>query len=102
MWLVVAALFRDTCITAAVYLLSRSGRSFTVRPTRFGKYATFFLGATVLVALAHAASPDTADARPAIFTLSLIATQCVAVSWAQYLYQWIAMMRRPADAQQAA
>ncbi len=95
LWLFVAALFRDTCITAAVYLLTRSGRSFPARPTRFGKYATFFLGATVFIALAHAASPATADARPAIFALSVIAAECLAVSWAQYLWTWIKLMRSP-------
>ena len=94
LWLIAAALFRDICITAAVYLLTRSGRTFPARPTRFGKYATFFLGATVLVALAHAAWPRW-DALPAVFALAVIATQCLAVSWGQYLYTWIKLMRSP-------
>jgi cardiolipin synthase len=97
LWLFAAALFRDACIAAAVYLLTRSGRTFPARPSRFGKYATFFLGATVLVALAHAARPETADARPALFALSLIATECLAISWAQYLSTWIKLMKRPPE-----
>jgi cardiolipin synthase len=97
-WLLFAALFRDLCIVTAVYLLARSGRTFPARPSRFGKYATFFLGATVLVALAHAARPETADARPALFALSLIAVECMLVSWAQYLHRWINLMRAPAQA----
>src|SRR5438094_129592 len=47
LWLLLATLFRDACIAGAVYILTRSGRTFPARPTRFGKYATFFLGATV-------------------------------------------------------
>jgi cardiolipin synthase len=97
LWLFAAALFRDACIAAAIYLLARSGRTFPARPTRFGKYATFFLGATVLVALAHSARPETADARPALFALSVVTVECLAVSWAQYLYTWIGLMRRPPE-----
>jgi cardiolipin synthase len=94
-WLLGVALFRDACIATAVFLLTRTGRSFPARPSRFGKYATFFLGATVLVALVRGATPEGPVAPPAIFALSIIALECMVVSWAQYLYTWIWLMRRP-------
>ena len=95
LWLFGAALFRDVCITAAVYLLTRSGRAVPVRPTRFGKYATFFLGATMLLALIHGADPAGVAGEPAVFALAVIATECLAVSWAQYLAWWIRLMKVP-------
>ena len=95
MWLLASAVFRDTCIATAVWLLTRSGRTFPARPTRFGKYGTFFLAATVLVALVHNATPGSPAGEAAIFALSIIALECMAVSWAQYLYQWIQLMRQP-------
>lgn len=95
-WLLAAALFRDVCIASAAYILARTGRTVPTRPTRFGKYATFFLAATVLVALIHAAHPETPLSRPAVFALAVVALQMLAVSWAQYLWWWIRLMREPA------
>lgn len=97
LWLFAAALFRDVCIAAAVYLLTRSGRTFPARPTRFGKYATFFMGATVLVALIHGAEPTGPAGEAAIFALSIVTTECLAVSWAQYLSWWIKLMQKPPE-----
>ena len=101
-WLLAAAIFRDTCIAAAVYLLTRSGRAVPIRPTRFGKYATFFLGATILVALIHGAgaapTPLAPASEPFIFALAVISLECLVVSWAQYLAWWIRLMRQPVAA----
>jgi cardiolipin synthase len=98
LWLLAVAVFRDACIATAIYLLTLTGRTFPARPTRFGKYATFFLGATVLVALIHGAEPTNPAGEPAVFALAIIALECMAVSWAQYLATWIRLMRKPPEA----
>jgi cardiolipin synthase (CMP-forming) len=95
LWLFSATLFRDLCIVAAVGILKHTGRPVPIRPTRFGKYATFFLGATVLLALIHGAQAEGPVGEPAVFAMALVTLECLAVSWAQYLWWWIALMRKP-------
>jgi len=96
LWLLGVMLFREACIFVAIYLLSRTGRSYTVRPTRFGKYATFFVAATIIFALVQAARE--VGTTPALIALSLVAAECIVVSWAQYLAIFVELMRRPPQA----
>src|SRR5207237_1170153 len=42
-WLLWMLVFRELCIVGAIAILTRAGRSYAIRPTRFGKYATAFL-----------------------------------------------------------
>jgi cardiolipin synthase len=86
-------LFREICIFSAIAILTRTGRSYAIRPTRFGKYATFFLTATIIFALAQAARG--VGTTPAEIALALVAAECIFVSWAQYLAIFIDLMRRP-------
>ena len=95
-WLLWILVFREACIFVAIYLLSRTGRSYTVRPTRFGKYATFFVAATIIFALVQAARE--VGTTPALIALSLVAAECIVVSWAQYLAIFVELMRRPPQA----
>jgi cardiolipin synthase len=92
-WLLGVLLFREACIFAAIWLLTRSGRSYVIRPTRFGKYSTFFMTATTIFALVQAARD--VGTTPALMALSLISAECILVSWAQYLATFIDLMRRP-------
>ncbi len=93
LWLLGLMLFREACILTAIWLLTRTGRSYVIRPTRFGKYATFFVAATTIFALVQGAR-DVGE-TPALIALALVAAECIAVSWAQYLAMFIDLMRRP-------
>jgi cardiolipin synthase len=95
-WLLGLILFREACIFTALALLTRSGRSYVVRPTRFGKYATFFLTATTIFALVQGVRE--VGTTPALIALALVAAECIVVSWAQYLAIFIDLMRRPPQA----
>ena len=93
-WLLYLLLFRETCIFSAIAILTRTGRGYAIRPTRFGKYATFFLTATIIFALVQGARE--VGTSPAEIALALVAAQCIVISWAQYLATFIELMRRPA------
>ena len=96
LWLLYLLLFREVCIFSAIGILTRTGRSYAIRPTRFGKYATFFLAATTIYALLQAARGS--GITPALMALTLISAQCILVSWAQYLAMFVELMRRPPQA----
>jgi cardiolipin synthase len=93
MWLLYLLLFREVCIFGAVAILNVTGRDYTIRPTRFGKYATFFLTAAIVFALVQGARD--VGTTPTLVALALVAAQCIAISWAQYLAIFIDLMRRP-------
>ncbi len=99
-WLLWLTVFRDVCIFTAIGLLERTGRSYTVRPTRFGKYATAALAATTVLALVQGATEAAAPTRPLLVALVIISAECVLVSWAQYLWLFIRLMRLPPQREQ--
>ena len=82
-------------------VLERTGRSYTVRPTRFGKYATAGLAATTVLALVQGATEAAAPTRPLLIALALITAECVVVSWSQYLWLFVHLMRLPPQRQHA-
>jgi cardiolipin synthase len=92
-WLLGVLLFREACIFSAIGILTRTGRSYDIRPTRFGKYSTFFLAATILLALLQGALE--VGQTPAEIALALVTAACILLSWAQYLALFITLMRRP-------
>jgi cardiolipin synthase len=94
-WLLGITLFRDVCIFTAIWLLERTGHDYTVRPTRFGKYSTAALTATTVLALVQGATEAAAPTRPLLTALALVAAECVLVSWAQYLWMFVRLMRLP-------
>jgi len=94
-WLLWLLIFREVCIIAAVAILTMTGRSYEVRPTRFGKYSTAFLAATMIFALVQGARE--VPAGPVLIALALVSAQCIAISWAQYLAIFIELMRQPAQ-----
>jgi cardiolipin synthase len=93
-WLFGILLFREACIFSAIGILTYTGRQYVVRPTRFGKYSTFFLAATTLVALLQDARGE-ARHSPVEIALALVCALCIFVSWAQYLAMFIGLMRKP-------
>jgi cardiolipin synthase len=95
-WMLWLALFREACIFSAIAILTRTGRTYEIRPTRFGKYSTAFLTATIIFALLQGARG--VPAGPALISLSLTCALCIVVSWAQYLAIFIDLMRHPAQA----
>jgi len=92
-WLLWMLVFRELCIFSAIAILTRAGRSYAIRPTRFGKYATAFLAAASIFALVQGARQ--VEPGPLLIALALVAAECIVVSWAQYLAIFIALMRRP-------
>jgi len=92
-WMLGLLVFREVCIFSAIAILDRTGRSYAIRPTRFGKYSTAFLSATILFALVQAARD--VGKTPAEIALALVTAQCIVISWAQYLAVFIDLMRRP-------
>jgi cardiolipin synthase (CMP-forming) len=97
-WLVWIAVFREMCIFAAIWLLEVFGRRYVVRPTRFGKYSIAFVSATTVLALVYEAAPAVAALRPALLALALVSAELIVVSWAQYLWMFIRLMRTPREA----
>jgi cardiolipin synthase len=96
-WLLGLLIFREICIFAAIAILTATGRTYVIRPTRFGKYATAFLAATMILALVQGARG--VPGGPALIALSLVSAQCIFLSWAQYLATFIDLMRhRPQSA----
>ena len=92
-WLLWLLIFREVCIFAAIAILTATGRTYVIRPTRFGKYATAFLAATMILALIQGARG--VPPGPAVISLALVSAQCIFLSWAQYLAMFIDLMRRP-------
>lgn len=92
-WLLWLLIFREVCIFVAIAILTKTGRSYEIRPTRFGKYATALLGATMIFALVQGARGVASG--PTLIALALVSAQCIFVSWAQYLAVFINLMRRP-------
>jgi cardiolipin synthase (CMP-forming) len=84
LWLPVLDASRDVAQFAGAAWLYAGGRYVPVAPTRIGKYATFGLAATVLLALAVDFGASGPRLAPWIAATGLVAAQCVAVSWIQY------------------
>jgi cardiolipin synthase (CMP-forming) len=95
-WLLWLMVVREVCIFSAIGILTRTGRSYAIRPTRFGKYATAFLAASVIFALLQGARG--VPPGPFLMSLTLISALFIVVSWAQYLTIFIGLMRRPPQA----
>ncbi len=85
LWLPVLVVTRDLFQLLGAAVLRTLHHEIPVAPTRIGKYATFTLAATVLVALAgeFGAIPP-APATSFVAAFGLLAAECLAVSWAQY------------------
>lgn len=96
-WLLGVVLLRDGCMAAAVVVLRATGREVPAAPSRVGKYATFALATTLVLALLDAARPSPLlEGTMAAF--ALLSAQCVLVSLVQYFVRWVHLMRAPPGA----
>jgi cardiolipin synthase len=97
-WLVWITVFREGCIFTAIWLLELYGRAYVVRPTRFGKYTTAAISATTVLALVSEAAPEALVLQQVVLALALVSAELIVVSWAQYLWMFIRLMRVPREA----
>lgn len=93
LWLPVLDLSRDLAQLAGAVVLRRLDRPVPILPTRIGKYATFWLAATVILALSEDFGASTAALGPWIAAAGLAAAECVAVSWVQYFLYFVRSAR---------
>ena len=95
-WLPVLVVARDVAQLVAAAILRSVHRTIPVAPTRIGKYATFALAATVVLALAsdYGGIPNR-EAAPFVMALALLAAECVAISFAQYALFFVRALRTP-------
>ena len=84
-WLAIFVVARDLALLLGAGVLRLLQRRIPVAPTRIGKYATFALAATVVVALAGPLLHAPAGVLgPWVAALGLVAAECVTVSFLQY------------------
>lgn len=93
-WLPALVIARDLAQLAGAAWLRWSRHEVPLAPTRIGKYATFALAGTVLLALAaDFGAFSRAEAGPWIAAAGLLAAQCLVVSWAQYFLFFLGAFR---------
>lgn len=84
-WLPALVVTRDLFQLLGAAVLRTLHHRIPVAPTRIGKYATFTLAATVVLAMAaQFGAVPSARAAPFVAALGLLAAECLVVSWAQY------------------
>jgi cardiolipin synthase len=93
-WVPVLVVARDLVQLAGAAFLRTTHHVVPVAPTRIGKYATFSLAATVVLALAadFGARPRD-ELRPFVVAFALLAAECVAISFAQYALFFVRALR---------
>lgn len=97
LWLPLLVVVRDVFQLLGAATLRRHHHRIPVAPTRIGKYATFGIAATVLMALAgeFGAIPQ-APAASYVAALGLLSAECLVVSWAQYFLFFLRAEREQA------
>jgi cardiolipin synthase len=95
-WLPVLVVTRDLAQLVAAAVLRTTHHTVPVAPTRIGKYATFSLAVTVVLALAgdFGAYPG-GDVGPFVIAFALLATECLVLSFAQYFLFFLRAIRSP-------
>jgi cardiolipin synthase len=85
---------RDAVQVAGAAFLRSTGRDVQITPTRIGKYATFAIATTVVLALASdfGAYPRAA-AAPYVASMGLLAAECLALSFGQYFLLFVRSLR---------
>jgi len=97
LWLLGINLGRDLLMVIGALMVAYKRLELPTEPSRIGKYATFFMVCTVILALISDI-PGTPVMRPYVVVLAFVAAQCLLVSTAQYFarygYLWVAPARR--------
>lgn len=93
-WIPLLVVGRDVAQLVGAAGLRALRRSVPIAPTRIGKYATFFLAATVVAALGREFGHwDHAAVGGVVAALALLATEAIAVSFVQYFIFFVRAMR---------
>jgi cardiolipin synthase len=93
-WLPVVVVGRDLALLLGAAVLRTVHRTIPVAPTRIGKYATFALAATVVLALGVEFGAYTrTDITPFVAAAGLLAAECVALSFVQYTLFFVRAVR---------
>jgi cardiolipin synthase (CMP-forming) len=96
LWLPLFVVSRDVAQLLGAAALRTIHRRIPVAPTRIGKYATFLLAATIVLALAwELLGWPAKDVAPYLSVLGLVAAECVAVSFIQYFLFFVRSARLP-------
>jgi cardiolipin synthase len=96
-WLPALVVSRDLAQLAGAAILRTTHHAVPVAPTRIGKYATFALAFTVVVALAGDFGPYPGrEVRPLVVACALLSAECVAISFFQYFLFFLRAVRSPA------
>jgi cardiolipin synthase len=94
LWLPLLVVTRDLFQLLGAAILRTIHRTIPVAPTRIGKYATFALAVTVLLALAgEFGAIPAGPATSLVAAFGLLAAECLAVSWAQYFLFFLRTVR---------
>jgi cardiolipin synthase len=95
-WLPVLTVSRDAAQLLGAGALRLIHHRIPIAPTRIGKYATFALAVTVLVALSSEFGAFTrGQADPYVAAFGTVAAECVVVSFAQYFLYFVRSWRLP-------
>ncbi|MFL5273338.1 MAG: CDP-alcohol phosphatidyltransferase family protein, partial [Anaeromyxobacteraceae bacterium] len=96
LWLPLLVISRDFAQLLGAAMLRRRGQQLPVGPTRIGKYATFALASTIVLALVwELLEWPPSEVAPYLAATGHIAAECVAVSWVQYFLFYVRSARVP-------
>jgi cardiolipin synthase len=96
LWLAALVVSRDLAQLLGAIVLRGTHHRVPIAPTRIGKYATFGVVATVLVALAAPLAAALAEGGRYVAVLGLLTAECVVLSWGQYFLYFLRSLRDPA------
>jgi cardiolipin synthase len=92
LWLPALVIARDVAQLAGAGLLRTTRHAIPVAPTRIGKYATFALATTVVLALAAEYGAGS-ELAPYVAAMGLLAAECLVISFAQYALFFVRALR---------
>jgi cardiolipin synthase (CMP-forming) len=96
LWLPLLVIARDLAQLLGAAVLRKRHKRLPAGPTRIGKYATFALASTVVLALTwELLEWPPAEVAPYLAATGLVAAECVAVSWVQYFLFYLRSARAP-------
>jgi cardiolipin synthase len=96
LWLPLLVISRDLAQLLGAAVLRTRRKRLPAGPTRIGKYATFALASTVVLALTwELLEWPLSEVAPYLAATGLVAAECVAVSWVQYFLFYLRSARAP-------
>lgn len=94
MWLPLLVVARDAAQLVGAAILRTTHHAIPVAPTRIGKYSTFAIAVTVVVALGADFAPEhAARLAPYVAAAALLGAECLAISFAQYAFFFVRALR---------